>query len=65
LNRNEKLSERVQDHGGGMTNITSGFENLNTLIKTNPSVSKNITIVFISDGGDNTTKYSNTLEDRL
>lgn len=46
-----------------MTNITSGFESLNTIIKTNPDVSKNITIIFISDGDDNSTSdKNNTLE---
>lgn len=43
------LSERIRDHGGGMTNIPDAFKLLEEFLFKIPH-DHNVTIIFISDG---------------
>lgn len=47
-----RLDADIYKHGGGGTNITSGFVKLDAELKQMPPKS-NITVIFISDGEDN------------
>jgi uncharacterized protein with von Willebrand factor type A (vWA) domain len=53
LEENTILSENLQKHGGGMTNIFAAFEKLEERL-VSVSEDASITIVFISDGQDTT-----------
>lgn len=56
-----RLSTKLSDHGGGLTNIPAAFEELDKIIA---SVNEEtpITVLFVSDGQDNNLK---TLPERL
>jgi hypothetical protein len=53
LEENPVLSEDLNKHGGGMTNIYAAFEKLEERLLTVPEEAS-VTIVFISDGQDTT-----------
>lgn len=56
------LTMRIQDYEGGGTEIEKGFRELNNILKSDANIHPNLTILFISDGCDNS---SPTLEERL
>ncbi|KRX05847.1 hypothetical protein PPERSA_03784 [Pseudocohnilembus persalinus] len=56
-----KLTDRIQNHGGGRTAIPEVFAEFEKHLQTVP-MDKNITVLFISDGQDNSL---HTLEQRM
>ncbi|CAK90707.1 unnamed protein product (macronuclear) [Paramecium tetraurelia] len=58
---NNVLSQNIEDHGEGTTEIVPAFELLETEIVKVPK-NHNITVIFISDGQDN---HVNTIEQRM
>lgn len=53
--QSNRLDGDINKHGGGGTNITAGFVQLNSELST-LSPGSNVTIIFISDGQDNNIK---------
>lgn len=58
------LSETIRQHGGGMTNISAAFTEMDRTIA-KLSKDTHITVLFISDGQDNAGGGMSTLEQRL
>ena len=56
------LTSRIQDYEGGGTEIEQGFKELNQILKSDANIHPNLTVLFVSDGGDNN---PGTLDDRL
>ena len=56
------LSHRIQDYEGAGTEIERGFAELNSVLKSDANIHPNLTIIFVSDGCDNS---SSTLAERL
>lgn len=48
---NNKLSERIQDYGGGMTNILLAFEEFERQLERIP-IEDEVKVIFLSDGQD-------------
>lgn len=58
----EPLSHNINNYEGGGTEIEKGFRELNTILKSDANIHPNLTILFVSDGCDNS---PSTLVERL